>query len=262
MNNRTVSMLDEESAQAFEHRDIDLIGGCRAAECILGSLSEVMFTAIVEYSLIAAAVMYIVWRNIGRAGNGSEYVKRKHRIRVDCSKTTTGLFLGLAFLAATFTSMIVYYGYSILGKSKNAAFAYALSDIFQYIISTIGCVLALYQMRNLIYVSKRENTVSRDQVGIQTFLIYLAAKVKVGSSSKEKQPGKQAITFLLAANISIFFMNLFESEKPGISESIIDFYGKRSWVFLVRSFSPLTIFYRFHSSVCLAEIWKNVYANK
>ncbi|KAK6049721.1 hypothetical protein COOONC_12774 [Cooperia oncophora] len=57
-------------------------------------------------------------------------------------------------------------------------------------------------------------------------------------------------------------MNLFESEKPGISESIIDFYGKRSWVFLVRSFSPLTIFYRFHSSVCLAEIWKNVYANK
>lgn len=108
-----------------------------------------MFTAIVEYSLIAAAVMYIVWRNIGRAGHGCEYVKRKHRIRVDCSKTTTGewalsggkrcgdnvvvsgLFLGLAFLAATFTSMIVYYGYSILGKSKNAAFAYALTDISQ-----------------------------------------------------------------------------------------------------------------------------------
>ncbi|KAL6739251.1 hypothetical protein Aduo_012727 [Ancylostoma duodenale] len=171
--------------------------------------------------------------------------------------------------------------------------------------------MALYQMRGLIYVNKRNNHVSKDQelldqillwvglvgeliysvaglvgltgdrpwqplafilffvhivrliqVGTQTFLIYLAAKVKVGSSCKEKQPGKQAITFLLAANLSIFLMNLFESEKPGISESIIDFYGKRSWVFLVRSFSPLTIFYRFHSSVCLAEIWKNVYANK
>uniref|UniRef100_A0A183F6H3 RSN1_7TM domain-containing protein n=1 Tax=Heligmosomoides polygyrus TaxID=6339 RepID=A0A183F6H3_HELPZ len=100
------------------------------------------------------------------------------------------------------------------------------------------------------------------QVGTQTFLIYLAARVRVGASNRHKQPGKQAITFLLAANLSIFLMNLFESEKPGISESIIDFYGKRSWVFLVRSFSPLTIFYRFHSSVCLAEIWKNVYANK
>ncbi|VDK57389.1 unnamed protein product [Cylicostephanus goldi] len=131
LSNRSGTVLDESSAHAFEHRDIDLIGGCRAAECILGSLSEVMFTAIVEYSLIAAAVMYIVWRNIGRAGHGSEYVKRKHRIRVDCSKTTTGLFLGLAFLAATFTSMIVYYGYSILGKSENAAYVYALSDIAQ-----------------------------------------------------------------------------------------------------------------------------------
>ncbi|KAK6747554.1 hypothetical protein RB195_000634 [Necator americanus] len=163
INNRSMSSMDEESTEAFEHRDIELTGGCQAAECILGSLSEVMFTAIVEYSLIAAAVMYIVWRNIGKAGHGSEYVKRKHRIRVDCSKTTTGLFLGLAFLAATFTSMIVYYGYSILGKSKNAAFAYALTDISQYIISTIGCVMALYQIRGLIYIHKRNNHVSKDQ---------------------------------------------------------------------------------------------------
>ncbi|EYC38133.1 hypothetical protein Y032_0740g1965, partial [Ancylostoma ceylanicum] len=79
LNNRSEETMDEESVEAFEHRDIDLVGGCRAAECILGSLSEVMFTAIVEYSLIAAAVMYIVWRNIGRAGHGCEYVKRKHR---------------------------------------------------------------------------------------------------------------------------------------------------------------------------------------
>lgn len=308
ISNRS-GLMDSASIEAFEHRDID--SGCRAAECILGSMSEVMFTAIVEYSLIAAAVMYIVWRNIGRVVHGSEYVKRKHRIRMDCSKTTTGLFLGLAFLAATFTSMFVYYGYSILGKSKNAAFAYALTDITQYIIATIGCGMAIYQMRRLTYVDKGSNHLARDQelldqillwlglvgelmysvaglvgltgdaqsqplavllffvhifrliqVGTQTFLIYLAARVRVGASNRHKQPGKQAITFLLAANLSIFLMNLFESEKPGISESIIDFYGKRSWVFLVRSFSPLTIFYRFHSSVCLAEIWKNVYANK
>uniref|UniRef100_A0A1I7XEC6 Proton channel OtopLc-like n=1 Tax=Heterorhabditis bacteriophora TaxID=37862 RepID=A0A1I7XEC6_HETBA len=287
--------------------------------CMSGSLSEVMFTAIVEYSLIAAAVMYIVWRNIGRADHGSTYVRRKHQIRVDCSKTTTGLFLGLAFLAATFTSMVVYYGYSILGKSKHAAFVYAFTDIFQYIGSTIGCVLAIYQMRALKYLNKKNKQAPKDQelldqillsvgligeliysvaglvgltgdgawqpltfvllfvhicrlvqVGVQTFLLYLAARVKVGALDRETQPGKQAITFLLTANLAIFLMNLFESEKAGVSEIIIvinetsftDFYGKRSWVFLVRSFSPLNIFYRFHSSVCLAEIWKNVYASK
>ncbi|PIO72932.1 hypothetical protein TELCIR_05113 [Teladorsagia circumcincta] len=36
------------------------------------------------------------------------------------------------------------------------------------------------------------------QVGTQTFVIYLATKVKAGSSNKRSQPGKQAITFLLA----------------------------------------------------------------
>lgn len=30
------------------------------------SFNEVMYTSIVEYSLIGAAVMFIVWRNIGK----------------------------------------------------------------------------------------------------------------------------------------------------------------------------------------------------
>lgn len=50
--------------------------------------------------------------------------------------------------------------------------------------------------------------------------------------------------------------------KNRFPDSVVNFYGKKSWVFLVRSFSPLTIFYRFHSSVCLAEVWKNAYAWK
>ncbi|CAI5447812.1 unnamed protein product [Caenorhabditis angaria] len=287
-------------------------GHCQAAECILGSLSEVMFTSIVEYSLIAAAVMYIVWRNIGKYdGDNATYVKRKHQIRVDCSKTTTGLFLGLAFLAITFTSMVVYYGFTMLNKSRNAALVYAFTDMFQYVMSTIGVFTAIYQMRALKYFNKKVHMQNRDQelldqillsiglvgeliysvaglvgltgetswthftfillfvhvfrllqVGSQTFLLHVARSVRMGCEDKESQPGKQAITFLLTANLAIFFMNLFESEKAGVSEIIINFYGKRSWVFLVRSFSPLTIFYRFHSSVCFAEIWKNVYASK
>lgn len=65
--------------------------GCHAADCILGSITEVMYISLVEYSLIGAAVMFIVWRNIGNVKISSEYVKRKHQIRVNCSKTTTGM---------------------------------------------------------------------------------------------------------------------------------------------------------------------------
>uniref|UniRef100_A0A915PA19 Transmembrane protein 107 n=1 Tax=Meloidogyne floridensis TaxID=298350 RepID=A0A915PA19_9BILA len=92
----------------------------------------------------------------------------------------------------------------------------------------------------------------------------IEGKLRVGNDPilRERQPGKQAITFLLLANISMFLMNLLEAEKAGVSETVVNFYGKRSWVFLVRSFSPLTIFYRFHSSVCLAEVWKTTYSWK
>uniref|UniRef100_A0A8R1DQ57 Uncharacterized protein n=1 Tax=Caenorhabditis japonica TaxID=281687 RepID=A0A8R1DQ57_CAEJA len=343
-NNSMTSSSSAESGELFEsshevvaHGEKIMEGSCKAAECILGSLSEIMFTSIVEYSLIAAAVMYIVWRNIGLQDNGSIYVKRKHQIRVDCSKTTTGLFLGLAFLAVTFTSMIIYYGFSMKNDPNKAAYVYAFTDMFQYVLSTIGVLTAIYQMRALKYFNKQRNHQNSDQelldqillsiglvgeliysvaglvgltgekqwsafssilllvhifrliqvnkstddapmfcsfffslfnaehrsvVGTQTFLLHVARSVRMGCEDREAQPGKQAITFLLTANLAIFFMNLFESEKAGVSEIIIEYYGKRSWVFLVRSFSPLTIFYRFHSSVCFAEIWKNVYAAK
>jgi hypothetical protein len=56
--------------------------------------------------------------------------------------------------------------------------------------------------------------IQRVQVGIQSSLIYIASKLRVeGNSQREKQPGRQAITFLLVANIAMFLMNLFEAEK-------------------------------------------------
>jgi hypothetical protein len=59
-----------------------------------------MYTSIVEYSIIAAAIMYIVWVNIDDFDEdpSSMSVRRrhqlhkrtKHHIRLDCSRSTTG----------------------------------------------------------------------------------------------------------------------------------------------------------------------------
>uniref|UniRef100_A0A914YZV3 Uncharacterized protein n=1 Tax=Panagrolaimus superbus TaxID=310955 RepID=A0A914YZV3_9BILA len=100
------------------------------------------------------------------------------------------------------------------------------------------------------------------QAIVQSFLICIASKLKINQSRKRDHPGKQTITFLIILNIAIFIMNLFESDKVGTSSAVVEFYGTETWVFLVRTFSPLTVFFRFHSSVCLAEIWKNTYASK
>ncbi|KAI6240486.1 Otopetrin domain containing protein [Aphelenchoides fujianensis] len=279
---------------------------CEGAECLLGSVSEIMYTSMVEYSLIGAAVMFIVWRNIERPRVPTVYVRRKHQIRMDCSKTTGGLFCGLAFLAATFTSMALFYGYTLLGRPRVAALVFGATDIGQYLIASAACVYALWQMRSSCSTSSSSSlglsgellysvaglvglggdghwqplSVVLFVVALQSCLIYIAGKLRVHGDEalRRSQPGKQAITFLLLANVAMFLMNLLESEKAGVSEAVVNFYGKKSWVFLVRSFrhvlwlssessnrspfSPLTIFYRFHSSVCLAEVWKNVYTWK
>nr|CAD2206898.1 unnamed protein product [Meloidogyne enterolobii] len=349
ITNSLLPLLNEENSQESNVARRSLMRKCEGAECVLASFNEVMYTSIVEYSLIGAAVMFIVWRNIGKVENPVErfgYVPRKHRIRLDCSKSTTGLFFGLAFLAGTFTSMAVFSGYTIMGQNQLAATVFGFTDIVHYLISTCGCIVALWRMRLLrfhshqnysnnnketnqiinappIYsLSSNNSTESSSpssicqannqelldmillafgmtgemiysvagllgltgdpnwqpltiillavhvtriiEVALQSCLIYIAGKLRVGNDPilRERQPGKQAITFLLLANISMFLMNLLEAEKAGVSETVVNFYGKRSWVFLVRSFSPLTIFYRFHSSVCLAEVWKTTYSWK
>jgi hypothetical protein len=98
------------------------------------------------------------------------------------------------------------------------------------------------------------------QMCLQTGLLLIAGKLKIEDSTLHtRKPGKQVITFLLVANAALFLMNTFEAQKAGISPEIVHFYGLQSWALLVRGCAPLTIFYRFHSSVCFAEVWKHSY---
>ncbi len=72
-------------------------------------------------------------------------------------------------------------------------------------------------------------------------------------------PGKQFVTFLLVANIAMFFFHTFEGMKQGAINN-----GRATPVHTIVVFAvaPLIIFYRFHCSVCLAEIWKHCYDMK
>lgn len=63
-------------------------------------------------------------------------------------------------------------------------------------------------------------------------------------------------------NISLWLINTFETQKTSSNSVMISFYAKSGWTTMVHSTVPLCIFYRFHSSVCFAEIWKNTYKTK
>merc|ERR1719433_1479304 len=74
---------------------------------------------IVEYSLIAAAVTYIMWRSVGedkikkmegkKIDEEPSGKKRRGYLRVDCQSASKGLFLGLLCLVGGIIILIIFF---------------------------------------------------------------------------------------------------------------------------------------------------------
>ena len=76
------------------------------------------------------------------------------------------------------------------------------------------------------------------------------------------KPGRQIVTFLLFANITLWLLDTFMSHNWMTQELQFSFYGYLAWGIISRLALPLLVFYRFHSAVVLIEIWKNTYRTK
>lgn len=76
------------------------------------------------------------------------------------------------------------------------------------------------------------------------------------------KPGRQIVTFLLFANITMWLLDTFMSHNWMTQELQFQFFGFLAWSIISRFALPLLVFYRFHSAVVLIEIWKNTYRTK
>ena len=73
-----------------------------------------------------------------------------------------------------------------------------------------------------------------------------------------EKPGRNMVTFLIIANMTIYFWDMLES-NTGLYSERKEFYGDEFWTFASHMAMPLILFYRFHSSVALADIWSSAY---
>jgi len=71
-------------------------------------------------------------------------------------------------------------------------------------------------------------------------------------------PGRGVITFLIVANVTVWICRtaLVKAISP---DTMIDYYTTLPWLLLANINLPLLLFYRFHSSFCLADIWHSAY---
>ncbi|VDK46630.1 unnamed protein product [Anisakis simplex] len=319
--------------QITKHVEVEI---CRGAGCVLGSFKEFMYTCVVEYALICAGVSFVFWTNVGKGPSKYQKVRdmllrdipqkskflfssvhefqlkqrRSNMISVDCSRTTTGLFLGFIIIAFTFICIAIFNAYIHEENSRLLANTIFFSTDGILLLCSLAAILfAFCQMRNLNFKKREDGDVDESaelldhillvvglvgelifsiggimslsntvefnymivillivqnlrlfQVILQSALLLIGSKLKTASPELESlKPGKQVVTFLLIINIALFIMNTFEAQKAGVTEDIVRYYGSKAWALLVRGCSPLTIFYRFHSSVCFAEIWKHTF---
>jgi hypothetical protein len=77
-----------------------------------------------------------------------------------------------------------------------------------------------------------------------------------------QKPGRGVITFLLVCNLAMWIVNTFEIKKAEVVDIHVDFFQYLPWSIIMHLCLPLVIFYRFHSSVCLSDVWHNAYVKR
>ena len=96
------------------------------------------------------------------------------------------------------------------------------------------------------------------EVTVQTIFISDMSRRSVNSIEQDREkPGRQSVTFLLITNLTLWLVYTFEMQKVEANPVQLNFYGFLPWAIVQRISLPLCIFYRFHSAMVYAEIWKN-----
>ncbi|XP_042217776.1 proton channel OtopLc-like isoform X2 [Homarus americanus] len=289
---------------------------CRRSE-LMGQLvdnaSPFLFPCTIEYSLLCAGVLYVVWKNINKPevtfdgdSDISTYVARKarHHYSVDCAHANRGLFMGILVLVLTIISLILFF--VLINNEDYKALAVLEANIIElsvYGVATVTVVIGMIQMRELEFIPEGDieldnillliaqtgvyiytsftviggHFTMRDhmvlplfsaiitltQTTLQTIFILDATRRCCFSRDQlERKPGREMVTFLLVCNLAMWAINTFETSRADAHPTQLNFYGIWAWTIISHVSMPLAIFYRFHVTVCLCEIWKRSYKLK
>lgn len=292
----------------FECRRTNIIG------TLVQDASPFLFPCTIEYSLICAAILYVMWRGICRPnppdpplrieGPHSPCKRSPHHYSVDCARAHKGLFIGILILVLTIISLILFF--VLISRPEFVSLAVTevtICELIIYATATIATLIGMVQVRHLKYDAFRSFqlddillvgaqtglflystftvigghfTLRRDtilvlitalasivQTACQTMFILDASRRNAATQEHmRRKPGREIVTFLLVANLAMWAISTLEKSRAESHPIQLNFYGLWAWTIITHVSMPLAIFYRFHSTVCLCEIWKRAYKMK
>lgn len=126
--------------------------------------SPFLFPCTIEYSLICAAILYVMWKNISRLpyqGTQSatervdklpplHYKRSPHHYSVDCAQAHKGLFVGILVLVLTIISLILFF--VLISRPELVKFAVmelTICELSLYGMTTIATLVGMIQVKFL-----------------------------------------------------------------------------------------------------------------
>lgn len=228
-----------------------------------------------------------------------ETVENNIVISADCHSANRGLFLGFIVLLGSVVILIVFFvTLSHKKYFTTGVLVYHIQDGTLVLLAFVACLLA-YSRVALLDVNSNPITLLDDFLLFIPLPFYFAHAILVVMAEAEdggsvvrivlqvlsvvqvitqtpliidglrrcsncptlrnEKPGREIISFLIVLNITMWIVYTFETKTAGRFFMGKSYYGLYAWIFVEHTTVPLMLFYRFHSSVCLADIWKSAY---
>ncbi|XP_066948302.1 proton channel OtopLc-like [Macrobrachium rosenbergii] len=219
-------------------------------------------------------------------------------IYVDCHASMRGLFAGLIVTVFATISIILFYVLSAAEHTAVIAVELtAYVEMIIFLLMLASSIIVFYHLQELDIMTHSSsnaddillfsclpliflyamacaipyigdehivtwffNVTQIVQAIVQTALICDGLRRCSNSPSvRNKKPGREFIMFLVVSNLAMWLMQTFQIKSKHGNSTAYDFYGEEIWTLVSHFTLPFVLFYRFHSSACLAVMWMEAY---
>eukprot|EP00088_Acartia_fossae_P065240 TRINITY_DN8043_c0_g1_i2.p1 TRINITY_DN8043_c0_g1~~TRINITY_DN8043_c0_g1_i2.p1 ORF type:complete len:570 (+),score=103.47 TRINITY_DN8043_c0_g1_i2:59-1768(+) len=158
---------------------------------------------------------------------------------------------------------------NVVGRGMDAALLY-ISGSFLILYSILEILVGANYKSNFTGYSRLQivnGVFSVTSTIVQVIFINLTFVKGHEEKDDEREkkeidyPARQETVFLALTNLSQWLIFTFEIQKTKSSRTEAEYFGPFHWVILERIIMPLSIFFRFHSTVVLVDSWKSNYPN-
>ncbi|CAH1127289.1 unnamed protein product [Ceutorhynchus assimilis] len=168
---------------------------------IMGSIVEdsapYLFPFIIEYSLIGAAVIYCMWKHIGRNPRYVTQEDLEHRLeimlsrravamahaqqgRVDCVGASKGLFFGLLMLVASLICLILFF--VLIHHKDLGLLAIYLADVSHcvlMVLSIVAIIIGFIRVQSLKFKTEEQSDLNDILLRVSAFGLFTYAVFSV-----------------------------------------------------------------------------------